>query len=51
LDELIQLIKRRVVRCLERQGLLEQDAENAWLELDPGTSSQRIVSRCSGQSS
>ncbi len=22
-------------RCLERQGLLEQDAESAWLELDP----------------
>ena len=22
-------------RCLERQGLLEQDAENAWLDLDP----------------
>ena len=22
-------------RCLERQGLLEQDADNAWLDLDP----------------
>ena len=22
-------------RCLERQGLLEQDAENAWLDLEP----------------
>ena len=35
MDELIQLISQRVGRCLERQGLLEQDAENAWLELDP----------------
>ena len=25
----------RVGRCLERQGLLEQDTESAWLELDP----------------
>ena len=31
LDELVQLISQRVGRCLERQGLLEQDAENAWL--------------------
>lgn len=23
-------------RCPERQGLLEQDGENAWLERDPG---------------
>jgi hypothetical protein len=35
LDELVQLISQRVGRCLERQGLLVQDAENAWLELDP----------------
>jgi hypothetical protein len=35
LDEPVQLISRRVGRCLERQGLLEQDAESAWLELDP----------------
>ena len=35
LEELVQLISQRVGRCLERQGLLEQDAENAWLELDP----------------
>jgi hypothetical protein len=35
LDELVQLISQRVGRRLERQGLLEQDAENAWLELDP----------------
>ena len=35
LENLIQLISQRVGRCLERQGLLEQDAESAWLELDP----------------
>jgi len=35
LEDLVQLISQRVGRCLERQGLLEQDAENAWLELDP----------------
>ncbi len=35
LDELVQLISRRVGRCLQRQGLLEQDTESAWLELDP----------------
>jgi len=35
LEDLVQLISQRVGRCLERQGLLEQDAENAWLDLDP----------------
>ena len=35
LEELVQLISLRVGRCLERLGLLEQDAEQAWLELDP----------------
>ena len=35
LQELIELISQRVGRCLERQDLLEQDAENAWLELEP----------------
>ncbi len=35
LEELVQLISQRVGRCLERQGLLEQDADNAWLDLDP----------------
>ncbi len=35
LEELVQLISRRVGSCLERQGLLEQDDESAWLELDP----------------
>ena len=29
LKDLVQLISRRVGRCLERQGLLEQDAESA----------------------
>jgi hypothetical protein len=32
---LVQLISQRVGRCLERQGLLEQDVENALLELEP----------------
>jgi hypothetical protein len=31
----VQLISQRVGRCLERQGLLEQDTESAWLDLDP----------------
>ena len=35
LEDLVQLISQRVGHCLERQGLLEQDTENAWLELDP----------------
>ena len=35
LQELVQLISQRVGHCLERQGLLEQDAEQAWLDLDP----------------
>jgi hypothetical protein len=35
LEDLVQLISLRVGRCLERQGFLEQDAENAWLDLDP----------------
>ena len=35
LEDLVQLISRRVGRCLERQGLLEEDAESAWLDLDP----------------
>ena len=34
LKDLVQLISQRVGRCLERQGLLEQDSESAWLELD-----------------
>ena len=35
LEDLVQLISQRVGRSLERQGLLEQDTESAWLELDP----------------
>jgi hypothetical protein len=35
LEELVQLISQRVGRCLERQGLLEQDTESAWLNLYP----------------
>ena len=35
LEDLVQLISQRVGRCLERQGLLEQDAENARLDIDP----------------
>jgi hypothetical protein len=35
LEDLVQLISQRVGRCLERQGLLEQDSESAWLDLDP----------------
>jgi hypothetical protein len=35
LEDLAQLISQRVGRCLERLGLLEQDAEQAWLDLDP----------------
>ena len=35
LEDLVQLISKRVGRCLERQGLLEQDMESAWLDLDP----------------
>ena len=35
LEDLVQLISQRVGRCLERQGLLEQDTESTWLDLDP----------------
>ena len=35
LEELVQLMSQRVGRCLERQGLLEQDTKSAWLDLDP----------------
>ncbi len=35
LEDLVQSISQRVGRCLERQGLLEQDTESAWLELEP----------------
>jgi len=35
LEDLVQLISQRAGRCVERQGLLEQDAERTWLELEP----------------
>jgi len=35
LENLVELISQRAGRCLERLGLLEQDAESAWLELEP----------------
>ena len=35
LEDLVQSISQRVGRCLERQGLLEQDTESAWLDLNP----------------
>ena len=35
LEALVQLISQRVGRCLERQGLPEQDTESAWLDLEP----------------
>ena len=35
LEDLVQQISQRAGRCLERLGLLEQDAEQACLELDP----------------
>jgi hypothetical protein len=33
--DIVCLISQRAGRCLERLGLLEQDAESAWLELGP----------------
>jgi hypothetical protein len=38
----VQLISQRVGRCLERQGLLERDAEHAWLDLDPAEDSDAM---------
>lgn len=35
LEGLAHLISQRVGRCLERQGLLEQNPDRAWLELKP----------------
>lgn len=35
LEDLVQVISQRISRCLERQGLLEQDTESAWLGLEP----------------
>jgi hypothetical protein len=41
-EGLVQLIGQRVGRCLERQGLLERDAECAWLNLDPAEDSDAM---------
>jgi hypothetical protein len=35
LEDLVHSISQRAGRCLERLGLMEQDAESAWLELEP----------------
>ena len=35
LEDLVHLISQRAGRCLERLGFLEQDAESAWLDIDP----------------
>jgi len=42
LEHLVHLISQRVGRCLERQGLLEQDAKSAWLNLDPAEDSNAM---------
>lgn len=42
LEDLFQLISLCVGRCLERQGLLEQDAENACLDLDPAEDTDAV---------
>jgi hypothetical protein len=43
LEALVQLISQRVGRCLKRQGLLEQDADNAWLDLDPAEDTDAML--------
>jgi ribosomal protein S27E len=35
LELLVQRISERVGRCLERRGLLQRDAESAWLDMEP----------------
>jgi len=35
LEHLVQQIAERVGRALERMGLLQRDAESAWLDLPP----------------
>ena len=42
LEDLVHLISQRVGRCLERQGLLERDAESAWLDLKPAEDSDAM---------
>ena len=36
------LASQRLERCLERQGLLEQDTESVWLDLDPAEDTDAI---------
>ena len=43
LEDLVHLISQRAGRCLERLGLLEQDAENAWLELEPADDTDALL--------
>ena len=43
LEELVQLISLRVGRWVERLGLLGQDAEQAWLELDPAKETDKLT--------
>jgi ribosomal protein S27E len=50
LEELVQLISQRVGRCLERQGLLEQDTESAWLDLDPAEDTDAMPCQILGSS-
>jgi ribosomal protein S27E len=36
LNTLVHTLSYRIARCLEKQGLLERDAENTWLTLEEG---------------
>ena len=36
LNRLVYILSHRIARCLEKQGLLERDAENSWLTLEEG---------------
>ena len=47
LEELVQLLSQRVGRCLERQGLLEQDTESVWLPWYPNPASTSPVTTAS----
>ena len=46
LEDLVQQISQRVGRCLERLSLLAQDAEQAWLELDPVDDTDAMLLNC-----
>ena len=45
----MQLISQRVGRCLERQGLLEQDDESAWLDLAPADDTDATPDKAGGR--